>query len=112
MGLASATGEPSLEVVSCCRFDKSTNHNALSSLREKTFEIVARISRKAHDIDQIQKVIPLISRETSFGQNVSESVFSVNILDLDRGFQVDSVKQPVKSNSEFLTHVSLWDFVL
>ena len=46
-----------------------------------------------------EKVIPLISRETSFSQHVSEMVFGVNIFDLDLGFQVDSCKQPIKSNS-------------
>ena len=68
--------------------------------------MAARICRKAHDIEQTQKVIPLISRETSFGQNVSELVFGVNIFDLDLGFQVDSVKQPIKSNSVSPGHVS------
>ena len=42
--------------------------------------MAARICRKAHDIE------PLISRETSFGQNVSELVFGVNLFDLDLGF--------------------------
>ena len=68
--------------------------------------MAARIFRKAHDIEQTQKVIPLISRETSFSQNVSELVFGVNIFDLDLGFQVDSVKQPIKSNSVSPGHVS------
>ena len=49
-------------------FWHGTNHNALSGLREK---MAARIFRKAHDIEQTQKVIPLIFWETSFGQNVS-----------------------------------------
>ena len=78
-----------------------------SLARKRTFEeMAARICRKAHDIEQTQKVIPLIARETSFGQNVSELVFGVNIFDLDLGFQVDSVKQPIKSNSVGSGHVS------
>ena len=35
------------------------------------------------DIKQAQQIIPLITRETSFGQNVSELVFGVNVFDLD-----------------------------
>ena len=37
--------------------------------------------------------IPFIFRETSFGQNVSELVFGVDIFDLDVWFQIDSVKK-------------------
>ena len=96
MGLAFQTGELSLEVVSCPRFDRAPD----------TMHSLARICRKAHDIEQTQKVIPLIARETSFGQNVSELVFGVNIFDLDLGFQVDPVKQPIKSNSVGSGHVS------
>ena len=42
----------------------------------------------------------------SFGQDVSELVFGVNKFDLDFGFQVDSVKQPIKSNSVSSWHMS------
>ena len=51
-------------------------------------------------------MIPLISRETSFGQNVSELVFGVNIFDWDLGFHVDSVKQPIMRNSVGSRHLS------
>ena len=61
--------------------------------------MAARICRK--------KVIPLISRETSCGQHVSEMVFGVNIFDLDLGFQVDSCKKPIKSNSVSSRQMSL-----
>ena len=50
-------------------------------------------------LNKTQKVIPLISRETTFGQHVRELVFGVSIFDVHLGFQVDSVKQPIKSNS-------------
>ena len=53
--------------------------------------MAARICRKTHHIEETQKVIPLISQETSFGQNVSKLMFGVNIFDLDVGFQVDSL---------------------
>ena len=50
-------------------------------------------------IEQAQQMIPLITRETSFGQNVSELVFGVDVLDLDLGIQINSIKQPIKCNS-------------
>ena len=68
--------------------------------------MAARICRKAYDIEQTRKVIPLISRETSFGQNVSKLVSGVNKFDLDLWFQVDSVKQPIKSDSASSRHMS------
>ena len=39
------------------------------------------------NIEQAQQMIPLITREMSFGQNVSELVFGVNVFDLDLGVQ-------------------------
>ena len=46
---------------------------------------------KHRETHYIEQTIPFIFQETSFGQNVSEFVFGVNILDLD-GVQVDSIK--------------------
>ena len=57
--------------------------------------MAARICQKTHDIKQTQKVIPLISRETSFCQ-----------FDLNLWFCVDSVKQPIKSDSVSSRHMS------
>ena len=34
-----------------------------------------------------------------FGQYVCELVLGVNVFDLDLGVQIDSIKQPIKSNS-------------
>ena len=51
------------------------------------------------DVDQTQKMIPLITRETSLGQHVCELVLGVNVFDLDLGVEIDSIKQPIKSNS-------------
>ena len=85
-----------------------TKHNALSRL--KLSKWLPQHVEKLMILNKQQKVIPLISREISFGQNVSELFFGVNIFDLDFRFQVDSVNQPTKSNS--VTHVSSWDFVL
>ena len=49
--------------------------------------------------EQAQQMIPLITCEMSFGQNVSELVYGVDVFDLDFGIQIDSIKQPVKRNS-------------
>ena len=88
-------------------FRHGTRHNRLSVLRERKFSrMAARICRKAHDIEQTQEVIPFISRETSFGQNVGELVLGVHIFNVDIGFQVDSAKQPIKSNSVSSWHMT------
>ena len=44
-------------------------------------------------------MIPLITREISFGQNVSELVSGVDVFDLDFGVQINSIEQPIKRNS-------------
>ena len=44
-------------------------------------------------------MIPLITCEIPFCQNVSELVFGVDVFDLDLGIQINSIKQPMKSNS-------------
>ena len=45
------------------------------------------------------KMIPFITCEISLCQYVCELVFGVNVFDLDLGVQIDSIKQPIKSNS-------------
>ena len=62
------------------------------------------------DVEQMKKIVQFVTCEITFGQNVCELVFGVNIFDLDFGFQIDSVKQPIQSNSGFVKHASLWDF--
>ena len=51
------------------------------------------------DIEQAQQMIPLITGKISFGQNVSKLVSGVDVFDLDFGIQINSIKQPIKSNS-------------
>ena len=51
------------------------------------------------DIEQAQQMIPLVTCETSFGQDVSKLVLGVDVLDLDIWVQVDSIEQPIKRNS-------------
>ena len=46
------------------------------------------------DIEQIQQMVPLITRDI-----FSELVFGVDVFDLDFGVQINSIEQPIKSNS-------------
>ena len=45
------------------------------------------------DVKQIQQMIPLITCEIPFGQNVCELVFGVDVFDLDFGVQINSIEQ-------------------
>ena len=49
------------------------------------------------DIKQGQQMIPLITCEIPFGQDVCELVFGVDVFDLDFGVQINSIEQPIKS---------------
>ena len=51
------------------------------------------------DIEQIQKVVPFIPCEMSFSHKVCELIPGINMPNLHLAVGVDSVKQPVKSNS-------------
>ena len=50
-------------------------------------------------IEQGQQMIPFITCEIPFGQNVCELVFGIDVFDLDFGVQITSIEQPIKSNS-------------
>ena len=43
------------------------------------------------DIEQMKKIIPLITREVPFGQDVYELVFGINVTDLD--FEVQKTRK-------------------
>ena len=51
------------------------------------------------DVKQGQQMIPLITCEISFSQDVCELVFGIDVFDLDFGVQVNSIEQPIESNS-------------
>ena len=75
--------------------------------------LAAREHRKTHDVEQTEKMTPLITCAASFGYQVSQLVYGVNIFDSDYGVQIDSVEQPIKSNSVGPgTRVSSSDFCL
>ena len=46
------------------------------------------------DVQQIKKIVPLIACEISFCPYVCKLVFGVDLLDLNFGAQINSVKQP------------------
>ena len=46
-----------------------------------------------------QQMIPFITCEIPFGQDVCELVFGVDVFDLDFGVLINSIVQPIKSNS-------------
>ena len=51
------------------------------------------------NVKQFQQMIPLITCEIPFGQDVCELVFGVDVFHLDSGVQINSIEQPIKSNS-------------
>ena len=61
--------------------------------------MATREHRETHNVEQTEKMIPFVTRKTSFGWSVGGLVFGVTISDLDRGFQNDPVEQPIKRNS-------------
>ena len=62
-------------------------------------EMAAREHGQIHDVQQTKQIIPFIFGDTTFDQNVSELVLGVNTSDLNLRIKIDSVKQPIKSNS-------------
>ena len=65
------------------------------------FDITSRQSVRTEmaDVEQTQEMIPFITCEISLCQYVCELVLGVDALDLDFGFQINSIIQPIKSNS-------------
>ena len=51
------------------------------------------------NVEQTQKMVPFITCEISLSQYLCELVFGVNVFDLSLWVQIDSIKQPIKSNS-------------
>ena len=47
--------------------------------------MAVRKYRDIHDVEQTMKTVPFISSKTSFGQDVCELVFGVDVFDLDFG---------------------------
>ena len=54
---------------------------------------------KMANVKQSQQMIPLVTCKIPYCQDVCELVVSVNECDLDFGVQINSIEQPIKSNS-------------
>ena len=50
-------------------------------------------------IEQLKKIVPLITCEIPFSQHVCELVFGISVTDLNLRVQINPVKQPIQSNS-------------
>ena len=51
------------------------------------------------DVEQMKKIVPFVTCEIPFCQHVCKLMFGVNVPDLNLVVQINSVKQPIKSNS-------------
>ena len=81
---------------SCCLFDIWDLLIDFNWLQEKQKKLK----------EQTETMIPHNKSEVAFRQQVSYLVFDVNKFDLDVGFQVDSVKQPIQRDSVGSGYVS------
>ena len=70
--------------------------------------MAARKHRENHDVEQTKKMASFITRETTFGQHDNKFVFGfIDIFDLDMGFQIDPVEQPINRDSAGSRNASL-----
>ena len=59
----------------------------------------ARKKAEMADVEQMKKIVLLITCEITFGQSVCELMFGVDAPDLNLGIQINPIKQPILSNS-------------
>ena len=50
-------------------------------------------------LDKMRKIIPFVTCEITFGQNVCELMFGINVSKLNFRIEINSVKQPIQSDS-------------
>ena len=51
------------------------------------------------DVEQLKKIIPYVTCEITFGQNVCELMFGINVSNLNFRIKINPVKQLIESNS-------------
>ena len=51
------------------------------------------------DVEQMKKIVPFITCDITFGQNVCELMFGIDVTNLNLGIQINPVKQPIQSNT-------------
>ena len=63
-------------------------------------EFLAQPSRvEMADVEQMKKIVPFVTCEVTFGQSVCELMIGVNVSILNFRIMINSVKQPIRSNS-------------
>ena len=50
-------------------------------------------------IEQMKKIVPFVTCEITFGQNVCELMFGINVPNLNITIKINPVKQPILSDS-------------
>ena len=60
----------------------------------------------AHDVEKMQQILPLITRETAFCQNVCELILGFDVLHLNLRIQIYAVNYPIERNPVGAGHVS------
>ena len=50
-------------------------------------------------IEQMKKIVPFVTCEITFGQNVCELMFGINVSNLNITIKIHPVKQPIQSDS-------------
>ena len=68
--------------------------------------MAAREHLQTHDVEQTEKMIPLITGDIAFRQHVCELVFGVNKFDFEFVVLINLVKQPINRDSVGPGHVS------
>ena len=62
------------------------------------------------NVEQMKKIVPFVTCEITFGQNVCELMFAVNVPDQTiLGSKLLPSNNQSKATCGFLTRVSLWD---
>ena len=51
------------------------------------------------DVEQMKKIVPFVTCVITFGQNVCELMFGIDVSNLNFRNKINSVKQPIQSNS-------------
>ena len=59
------------------------------------------------DVEQHKKIVPFVTCEITFGQNVCELMFGFTVSNLNFRIKINPVKQPIQSKSvgqEYMSH--------
>ena len=58
------------------------------------------------DVEQMKKIVPFVTCEITFGQNVCELLLGINVSNSNLRIKISPVKQPIQSNSVGSWHMS------